>query len=404
MKNAKKRVKVVIVGGGFAGIEIARRLGKNRSVEVTMVSNNTCFQYYPNLYRLVVGASVNQVSIPLSKVLPKSVSLVVDAYTGMDVAQKTISLKSGATVAYDYIVMAMGSEANYFGIDGMETHAKNFLSIERALALKALLLQSIQEAKQLPEAEAKIKLHTIIVGAGPSGTELAGRLGGFLKEEAKKAGVNPSLIGIDLLDSAPRVLAALPEDASQRVTKQLQRQGVTVYTNYGVNACDQDCITVTNKNTPEPSIVRLESGTVIWTAGTKISSSFATIPGVVMTDKKRVQVSATLTLPASDSVYIAGDGAGTLYSGLAQTAIDQGQYLAKAIADRIAGKPVSDYVPQPGVFVIPVGKFWGILNKKQFTVSGPAAYIIRILVDARYFLSITTPWNVIKMLRKESAQ
>lgn len=401
MKNAQNRTKVVVIGGGFAGIEAARRLGKNSSVDVTMVSNSTCFQYYPNLYRLVVGATVHQVSIPLKKALPKSVSLLIDTYTGISLEQKTISLKSGTTLSYDYAVLALGSEANYFGIDGMETHSKSFLSIDKAKALKSALLKDIQDAKGLSEEVAKEKLHIMVVGAGPSGTEMAGALGPFLREEAKKAGVNPALISIDLLDSSPRVLSALPEEASALVEKQLKENGVTIYSNYGVNACDEDCVTVANKNTPDNQTLRLKAATVIWTAGMKISSLFAEIPGVQMTEKKRVQVSETLTLPHDESVYIAGDGAGTPYSGLAQTAVDQGKYVAKAIANRIDGKAVSPYVPKEGIFVIPVGKRWAILNKKWFTISGFVPYIIRILADAEYFLSVTSIPHVISMLRKE---
>ncbi len=404
MKNPQNRAKVVIIGGGFAGVEVARLLAKNPLAEITLVSTNTCFQYYPNLYRVVVGASASQVSIPLNKIIPKKVNLLIDTYTGIDLSQKNISLKSGNTLSYDYAVMAMGSEANYFGIDGMEAHSRSFLSVEKALALRAFLLQNIRDAKNLSETEAKEKLHIMIVGAGPAGTELAGALGPFLTSEAKKAGVNPACIGIDLLDSAPRVLSTLPERASVLVTEELKKNGVTVYTNYGVSACDEDCITVTNKNTPEPTALKLKTATVIWTAGTKISTAFASIPGVVMTEKKRVQVTPTLTLPHDDTVYIAGDGSGTQYSGLAQTAIDQGRYLAKTIASRIAGKPVGDYVPRQGIFVIPVGKAWAILNKKWFVVSGFVPYIIRILADADYFLSITSIPHVISMLKKEISQ
>lgn len=400
MENTKK---VVIVGGGFAGIEIARRLAKDTKAAVTLVSNNDTFQYYPNLYRMVVGATVNQVSIPLSKIIPSNVSVVIDTYTGIDPTKKTITLKNGGEMSYDYVVLALGSEPNYFGIDGMEAHSKSFLSIEKARSLNQYLLQQIKEAKGLSDEAAKAKLHTIIVGAGPSGVELAGALRPFLVKEAKKEGVNPKLISVDLLDSSPRVLAAIPESASKLVTKQLQKNGVTVYTNYGVNACDEDCIMVTNKNTPEPEQLKLTASTVIWTAGTKINSIFSAIPGVVMTEKKRVHVTAMLTLPTADTVYIAGDGSGTPYSGLAQTAIDQGEYLAAAISARIRNKRVGEYVPKQGTFVIPVGKHWAILNYKSLVISGLAAFIIRFLVDARYFLSITSVSNVINMLKKENS-
>lgn len=121
-----------------------------------------------------------------------------------------------------------------------------------------------------------------------------------------------------------------------------------------------------------------------------------------MTDKKRVQVSPTLTLPTDDSIYIAGDGAGTQFSGLAQTAVDHGQYVGKTIAQRIAGIPTSPFEPKQGVFVIPVGRKWAILNFKDFVMSGFTPWIMRIMVDARYFLSIASLGTVLGMLRKST--
>jgi NADH dehydrogenase len=318
-------------------------------------------------------------------------------------------LKNGREIQYDYLVMALGSEPNYFGIDGMETHSKSFLSTDKAIALNKYFLNLIAQSKSMTKEEATMKLHTIIVGAGPSGVELAGALRPYLTEQAKKQGVDPSLITVDLLDSGPRVLPAIPEKASALVAEQLKKRGVTIYSNYGVNACDEDCVMVADKSKPlsdtNPSDtsgqIRMNAGTVIWTAGTKISTTFNTLPNITMTDRKRITVTPRLTLPSDDKIFIAGDGSGTPFSGLAQTAIDQGQYVAKTILARIAGVPVADYVPQAGIFVIPVGKGWAILNKKDFVVSGLAAWLIRILVDAKYFFSITSVGKVLSMLKKD---
>jgi len=215
MNDNGKRYKVVIVGGGFAGIAAARVLAKKGlHADITLISKQPRFQYYPNLYRLVVGATVNQVSIPLAKTLPENVTLLIDTYTGIDQAAHTIVLASGTVLPYDFLVLALGSEPNYFGIDGMEAHSKSFLSVDKALALKQYFSETLQAAKMLPAEEAKIKLHTVIVGAGPSGVELAGVLRRYLVCQAKKAGVDPKHITIDLLDSLSRVLPAVPEHAS----------------------------------------------------------------------------------------------------------------------------------------------------------------------------------------------
>jgi NADH dehydrogenase len=402
MNDEVKQYEVVVIGGGFAGIEAIRTLvKKGLPIVITLISNGSCFQYYPSLYRLVVGATPNQVSIPLIKAVHSGVRIIEDTYTGIDQTAKNITLKSGKVVSYDYLVMALGSEPNYFGIDGMEVQSKSFLSVEKALALNKYYIDLIKESKTLSKEDAAMKLRTIIVGAGPSGVELAGALPAYLKMIAKQHHVSQKLITVDLLDSASRVLSSIPPKASAFVEKQLRKNGVTFFSNHGVNSCDTNCIITTDKNTDAQTEKHLHAGTIIWTAGTKINTAFNTIPNVVMTERKRIEVSLTLTLPHDENVYIAGDGSGTPFSGLAQTAIDQGKYVANAITNRINNQPVQPYIPKPGVFVIPVGKRWAILNYKEFIISGFAPWIIRILVDAEYFLSITTPRYLLSMLKKQ---
>ncbi|HTH92909.1 MAG TPA: FAD-dependent oxidoreductase [Candidatus Paceibacterota bacterium] len=401
MNEEVKQYEVVIVGGGFAGLQVAHDLlKKDAPVVVTVVTSNARFQYYPSLYRLVVGANINQVSIPLVHAVPHGVRLIEDTYTGLGEGTHTITLKSGKTVKYDYLVLALGSEPNYFGIEGIQEKARDFLSIEKALSLKEHFMESIKKAKTLSAEESKKLLHTIVVGAGPSGIELAGALPDFLKSMAKKEGVNPAHVTIDVLDSSPRVLPAIPAKASARVEKHLKKKGVKFYPNHGVKACTDSGITAVEKKGDKEEIKEFSAGTIVWTAGTKINAGFSTIPNVVMTDRKRVEVSPTLTLPNDDTIYIAGDGSGTPYSGLAQTAIDQGKYVASAIAKRINEQPVEPYEPKPGVFVIPVGKGWAVLNYKNFFFTGLAVWLMRIAVDADYFLSITTLRYLFSMLKK----
>lgn len=405
MNDASKQYEVVVVGGGFAGIEAVQALSRqDLPVHITFVSNKPCFQYYPNLYRLVVGATVNQVSIPLTKIVPNTVTLMQDTYTAIDQTAHTVTLESGKTLPYNFLVLALGSEPNYFGIDGMEAKSKSFLSIEKALALRNYFSDLLLEAKSLSIEEAKMRLHTIIVGAGPSGVELAGALPTYLRKQAKRYGVDPALITVDLLDSSPRVLPAIPERASLLVQNQLKKKGVTLYPNHGVNSCDENCIVATEKIADKEEKKEFKAGTIIWTAGTKISSAFATIPNVAITDRKRIQVTPTLTLPNDERVYIAGDGAGTPFSGLAQTAIDQGQFVGMAITKAILEKPIPPYEPKQGIFVIPVGRFWAILNYKNFVMYGIAPWFLRIFIDARYFLSITSHWHVLSMLKKEAKE
>ncbi len=394
-QRAKKTVpKVVVVGGGFAGISAIQSLKKSKSeCEIILVTKQQSFEYYPALYKLVTGALAIEVSVPYKKMRAlKKVHIHYGVFSTIDPARQVIILQDGIEIAYDYVILALGSETNYFNINGLADLSLSFKSVKEAFRLKKHFCDIFGIATTLPSKEAVAKLHTVIVGGGPSGVELAGDLTHYLRSLAKSFNVDPSLVTVDLIESSSRVLSTLPEKVSQYADRRLRMLGVNIYTNRAVTGQDFNEVLVGSMN--------FETTTVIWTAGTRINSAYMHIPGVVFDERKRVIVNEYLALPNDNHIFVIGDGASTPYSGLAQTANHNGTYVGKHIARLIQGKSLSPYVPAPVSFVIPIGNYWAVFVHKKMVWKGLLPWILRSVVDFKYFTSIVPFWYVLDVFRQ----
>lgn len=386
--------KVVVVGGGFAGIAAIQSLVRSGvSCEIVLVTKGEAFEYYPALYKLVTGALAIEVSVPYRAMKRfRGVRIEKGTFVSADPGRQVIILEGGKELPYDYLVLALGSETNYFGIAGLPELSLSFKSVKEAFRLKRHFCELMSVAYRLPKHEAVAKLHTVIVGGGPSGVELAGDLTHYLKSLAKSFAVDPSLVTIDLIESAPRILAALPESASRKAEKRLRGLGVNIYTNRAVTGQDINEVNV--------GTMDFQTNTVIWTAGTRINSAYKHIPAVTVSDKGRIVVDEHLALPSDNHIFVAGDGAATRYSGLAQTANHDGKYLGNHIARLITGKNSAPYKPHPISFVIPIGNFWALFVHGKRSWKGFLPWLLRSAVDFRYFTSIVPLWYVFDVFRQ----
>lgn len=385
---------IVIVGGGFAGIEAIRTLLRRKvSATITLVSKKENFDYYPALYRLVTGALAIEVSVPLRDIFDSGiVQIVEDTFVSVDSEKKTITLASDTVLSFDYLVLALGSETNYFGIAGVQEHSFSFKSVEEALRLKTHLIQCISGSIGLPKEEAVKRLHVVIVGGGPSGVELAGDLMDFMHTVAGKCAVPKNLVTVDLIESAPRILAALPEKASAKAARRLRSRGVNIFTNRTLTGQDIGSAALND--------MTMQTQTVIWTAGTKIVDEFSKLPHATLSEKKRVVVDSMLRLPDQRSIFVVGDGAATLRSGLAQTAIYDGAYVGDQIARMILSEQPSPYTPPTVSFVIPIGNYWALFVHNNRVFSGFLPWLLRNAIDFRYFSSILPLWYVFDVYRR----
>jgi NADH:ubiquinone reductase (H+-translocating) len=386
--------KVVVIGGGFAGIATIKALLRSGvPCDITLISKNEKFEYYPALYKLVTGALAIEVAVPLQRIFPGNrIKIVQGTFVSADPARQVVTLEGGAEYPYDYLVLALGSQTNYFGIKGLPELSLSFKSVKEAFRLKRHFCNLFNDSIGLPGKEVVAKLHTVVVGGGPSGVELAGDLTHYLRELAQVVGIDPSLITVDLIEAGNRLFPTMSEKVSALAERRLRTLGVNIYLNRAVMSQDIFGVSMGNMD--------FQSSTVIWTAGTQINESYKKIPNATFTDNKRIMVNEYLALPADNHIFVAGDGAGTQYSGLAQTAIRDGNYLGKHLATVIRGEKPRPYKPKPVLFVIPIGNYWAlfVVGKKVF--KGLLPWVLRSVVDFRYFCSIVPLWYVLDVFRQ----
>lgn len=382
---------VVIVGGGFAGIKCALELEKKRlpNVKITIISNKQHFEYYPRIYRAVTGNSPLEVCICLSEIFSrKNVHVSVDEVKDIDLQTKTV-IGERKKYKYDDVIIALGSETVYFNIEGLEERAFGFKSIREALVLRRHLHKMFDIYLSSSKEELISQLHIVIVGGGPSGVELAGRLVFYMRKLAKKHGVDNNFVTIDIVESSSRLLPYLPEKISQRVYNRLHKLGINIFLNRTVVRSDVDEITMKDMS--------LKSNTLIWTAGSSTNSFYKKIPGLNLAKKDKVIVDDYLNVFDIKNLYIAGDAAFTKYSGFAQTAIEDGVFIANNIARKYSGLREKVYKPKAVGFAVPVGRGWAALGFGKFYMYGFLSYLVRELIDIKFFLSILPLKKVLRI-------
>ena len=366
--------KVLIVGGGLGGVKAAPELAGDEHVDVTLLSDRSDFRYYPTLYHAVTGGRRANSTIALTELFKnKSVTVVKGRAVTLDRKAKTVTTEDGKVLEFNTLILALGVVTNYFGIKGLDTFSFGIKSIDEAERLKAHLHQQLTD-------DHRPDLNYVIVGAGPTGIELSGALPHYLLQIMRNHDIRGRKVHIDLIEAAPRLLPRMPRDTSRMVKRQLKRLGVKLYVGQAVQAETVDDLMVNGKP--------IRSHTVIWTAGVT-NHPFFKDNAFALTTKGKVSVDAYLQ--AEDGIFVIGDNANTPYSGMAQTAIHDGVFVAKNISRKVAGKQFKSYSVKQPITVIPVGNGWAAVLWGKLRLYGWLGWILRELGDLAGFHDYE-PW------------
>lgn len=356
-------MQTIVVGGGFGGVKAALELSKNKKMQVTLISDRPDFQYYPALYSTATGGSHLQSWVPLGVIFAgrDNVRIIIDSLVSIDKESRTLTMASGAKHDYHKLVLALGSVTTYFGIPGLDEYAYGIKSHDEIERLKQHLLREFSTAHGADS-------HFLVVGAGPTGVELASSLGTYLKKLKAQYKKPQARISISIIEAAPRVLPRMSEKASQMVEQRLKKLGVHVELNKKVESETADSLIVSGRP--------IKSHTVIWTSGVANNpffkaneSQFKLAPnGRVLVDKH---------MRADKHVYVIGDNAVTPFGGLAQTALHDAIYVSK----QILGKSRKPYKAKQPPVVVPIGENWAIFEYKKLRFGGWFGSLVRTAAD-----------------------
>jgi len=389
--------RVVILGGGFGGLNAAQKL-KRAPVEVTVIDRRNFHLFQPLLYQVATGSlSPGEIAAPLRGVLSKqkNTRVLLGEAADIDPQARRVILRDGAAFEYDSLIVATGSQTSYYGNDGWRQWAPSLKSVEDATAIRHKILYAFERAERAAsDEEARNWLTFVIVGAGATGMELAGALAEIANETLKNdfRRINPREAKILLLEGGPRVLTSFPEDLSAKAERLVEKLGVQVLKSVMVTDIDRDGVTYKAAQGSE----KLAAKTVLW-AGGVVTNEFGRKLAErtrAETDRTgRIKVNPDLTVPSHRDIFIIGDLAlsqgqdGKPLPGVAQVAIQGGAYAAKAIRARLRGKkdlPPFRYFNKGDMAVI--GRAAAIANIFGFHLSGLLAWLTWLLVHLMYIV------------------
>jgi NADH:ubiquinone reductase (H+-translocating) len=397
-------IRVVIVGGGFAGLTAAKALGKTPA-KVVLIDRTNYHLFQPLLYQVATSVlTPSQIATPIRSVLKhqKNTTVMMGEVTGVDKDQKYVLISNAdrqdVRLSYDYLILATGASHSYFGHNEFAEYAPGLKSLSDAEAARNKILQAFEtaEAEEDPTRHRDL-LTFILVGAGPTGVEMAGALAIFVRHTLKSdfRRIDPASARIVLVDMAPRVLGAFSESLSMAGKQRLENLGVEVRLGHSVDQINAEGVVVAGE--------RIASKTVIWTAGVAPSPAGKWLN--TETDHAgRVRIQKDLTIPGHPEILVVGDTAsleqnGKPLPGVAQVAMQQGRYAAELIHNRVVGKtqlPSFSYFDKGTMAV--VGKGFAVLESHKIQLSGFGAWLtwaavhLQFLATSGLRLSVFLQW------------
>jgi NADH dehydrogenase len=390
MGNEMARTQIIIVGAGFGGLAAAKAL-RNTPAQIILIDRTNHHVFQPLLYQVATSVlSPGQIGSPIRGILrnQKNTTVILGEVTGVDKDRKCVFAsdadRQDVPISYDYLILATGATHSYFGHNEFEQYAPGLKTLADAVAIRNKVLNAFElaEAEEDPTRHRDL-LTFILVGAGPTGVEMAGAIAvlvrSTLKSEFRR--IDPASARIVLVDMAPRVLPPFSEDLSNAARQRLEKLGVEVRLGRSVDQIDADGIVIAGD--------RITSKTVIWTAGVAPSPAGKWLKAEA--DRAgRVRIQNDLTVPGHPEIFVIGDTAsldqnGKPLPGVAQVAIQQGRYASKLIHNRVTGNTAPgpfSYFDKGNMAV--VGEGFAVLQSGKIQVSGFWAWLTWAAVHLQF--------------------
>lgn len=380
--------RIVIVGGGFAGLNAAKGLGGRRDVDVLLIDRRNHHLFQPLLYQVAMaGLSPAEIAAPIRGLLSGygNIRVLLGEVGKVEIGSQLVRADCG-TFSYDYLVMACGASHTYFGHQDWEEHAPGLKSLEEATEIRRRVLWAFEKAEGEASAEKREALTTfVVVGAGPTGVELAGALGEMRRFTLAKdfRNVDPLQARVILIEAGPRILPSFDEKLSARASRDLERLGVQVRTDSLVTRVASDRIELGQE--------RLPASTVLWAAGVRGPAVSRSL-GVELDSQGRVPVRADLSLEGHPEVFVLGDQAhcpdesGRPLPGVATVALQQGLYVASLIRREISGRERRPFRYWDKGQMATIGRKRAIVQSGRLMFGGYLAWLAWLLVHI-YYLS-----------------
>ncbi len=391
--------RIVIVGGGFAGLWATRALA-TAAVDITLIDRANHHLFQPLLYQVATaGLSAGDIAAPLRHILRDQANVAVRMaeVTAIDMTARVVQTADGAAIDYDFLLVASGATHAYFGHDEWAAHAPGLKTLDDALDMRRRILLAFEHAEiATSEAERDAWLTFAVVGGGPTGVELAGTLSEIarhtLKNEFRR--IDPACAKVQLIEAGPRVLATFPPALSERAAAQLRKLGVELLTGAPVQAIDAQGY--------ERGGVRTAARTVLWAAGVA-ASPLGRLLGAPLDRAGRVLVAPDLSVPGHPEVFVAGDLAaitttGAPVPGTAPAAKQMGAYVAATIRARLAGRATQAFVYRDYGNLATIGRMAAVVDLRGLRLSGLLAWWfwlaahVFFLIGFRNRLVVLTNW------------
>lgn len=416
--------RIVIVGGGFAGLYAAKHLAR-QPVAVTLVDRKNHHTFQPLLYQVATAVlSPGEIAAPLRRILNRSpnTEVILGEVTGFDTAARTVSLEGGAELPYDVLIVAAGARHSYFGHDDWAADAPGLKTVEDAVAIRRRILLAFELAERRAYLTGQRETPSFaVVGGGPTGVELAGAIADIARRAMKSdfKAIDTSAARVTVYEGAPRVLGAYPESLSRSAEAQLRELGVTVRTDSIVSAVEPGRLQVGGEWIPA-DVILWATGVAASPLGRLLAQSIGAQTGAgtgVEIDKAgRVKVAPDLSLPGHPEIFVLGDmaalvdAAGRVVPGLGAAATQEGVATARNIARDLAGKPRVPFTYRDKGSMATIGRHRAIAEIGRWHFTGTLAWLmwalihVVLLIGFRNRLMVMSEWAWAYLTRERSAR